>query len=240
MFTSVRTPRVYQHIVVQIERAIFDGRLASGDRLPPERELVRQFGASRVAVREALHTLEHRGLIEVRHGSSGGHFVRPMDTGLVRRDLTTLLRLGRLTLWQITEARLLLEPQVARLAAQRAAEVDVKALAAVLEHGPGGGDPRALDVAFHRQVAAAAKNPVHSVLVETLLDLEAGVVAPGAVLAGEDHAAVAHGAIAAAIAARDPERAQAAMEAHIVDEQRRLRRAEAPRRVVGEAWSDGA
>src|SRR5688572_14771397 len=137
MFTSVRTPRVYQHIVGQIERAIFDGRLASGDRLPPERELVRQFGASRVAVREALRTLEHRGLVDVRHGSSGGHFVRPMDCGLLRRDLTTLLRLGRLTLWQLTESRLLLEPQVARLAAQRAADVDVKALTVAIESRAG-------------------------------------------------------------------------------------------------------
>jgi DNA-binding FadR family transcriptional regulator len=94
MFTSVRTPRVYEHIVGQIEQAIFEGRLSSGDRLPPERELVRQFRASRVAVREALRTMEHRGLVEVRHGSSGGHFVRQVDTGLLRRDFAMLLRLG--------------------------------------------------------------------------------------------------------------------------------------------------
>jgi DNA-binding FadR family transcriptional regulator len=51
MFSSVRTPRVYEHIVAQIERAIFDGRLQQGDKLPAERQLVREFGASRVAVR---------------------------------------------------------------------------------------------------------------------------------------------------------------------------------------------
>ena len=113
MFTSVRTPRVYEHIVDQIERAIFDGRLDCGDRLPPERELVRQFRASRVAVREALRTLEHRGLIDVRHGSSGGHFVRAVDTGLLRRDFTTLLRLARVSVSQLTEARLLIEPEIA-------------------------------------------------------------------------------------------------------------------------------
>ena len=74
MFGTVRTPRVYEQIVAQIERAIYDGRLAHGDKLPPERQLVREFGASRVAVREALRALEHRGLVDVRQGSAGGYF----------------------------------------------------------------------------------------------------------------------------------------------------------------------
>jgi DNA-binding FadR family transcriptional regulator len=232
MFTSVRTPRVYEHIVGQIEQAIFEGRLGNGDRLPPERELVRQFHASRVAVREALRTLEHRGLVEVRHGSSGGHFVREVDTGLVRRDFATLFRLGRVSPWQLTEARLAIEPQVARLAAQRAADVDVKALGAALdgrsELAQRGGDPHALDIAFHRLVAAAAKNPVHAILVDALMDLESGVVAPLAPHADEagEGVVAAHGAILEAIAARSPEQARTAMEAHIVDMQRQVRRAE--------------
>ena len=83
MFSSVRTPRVYEHIVAQIERAIFEGRLQQGDKLPAERQLVREFGASRVAVREALRALEHRGLVEVRQGSAGGYFIREMDDGPV-------------------------------------------------------------------------------------------------------------------------------------------------------------
>src|SRR5438552_9456820 len=134
MFSSVRTPRVYEHIVEQIESAIFGGKLGCGDRLPPERELVRQFHASRVAVREALRTLEHRGLIDVRHGSSGGHFVRAVDAGLLRRDFTTLLRLGPVGVSALIEARLSLEPAVARLAARRASAEAVT----VLRGGPRG------------------------------------------------------------------------------------------------------
>src|SRR2546428_674439 len=79
MFGAVRAPRVYEHIVAQIERAIYEGRFAHGDKLPPERQLVREFGASRVAVREALRALEHRGLVEVRQGSAGGYFIRRLD-----------------------------------------------------------------------------------------------------------------------------------------------------------------
>src|SRR5882762_3874393 len=104
MFRAVRTPRVYEHIVAQIERAIYEGRLAHGDKLPPERQLVREFGASRVAVREALRALEHRGLVEVRQGSAGGYFIRELDATTVVRDLSTLFRLGRVSLAQVAGA----------------------------------------------------------------------------------------------------------------------------------------
>src|SRR5436190_90408 len=128
MFRAVRTPRVYEHIVAQIERAIYEGRLAHGDKLPPERQLVREFGASRVAVREALRALEHRGLVEVRQGSAGGYFIRELDATTVVRDLSTLFRLGRVSLVQVAEARALLEPESARLAAARATDHELKRL----------------------------------------------------------------------------------------------------------------
>jgi len=213
MFTSVRAPRVYEHIVEQVERAIFAGRLRSGDRLPPERELVHQFRASRVAVREALRTLEHRGLIEVRHGARGGHFVRHVDAGLLRRDFATLFRLARISLTQLSEARLMVEPEIARLAAERATGTDLEVLRAAVD-----GQPAAKD-RFHRLMAAAARNPVHAVLVDALSDL-----GPRACTEDDETVTAAHKAIFAAIAAREPERARAAMATHVVDVQRRLGR----------------
>jgi GntR family transcriptional repressor for pyruvate dehydrogenase complex len=233
VFTSVRTPRVYEHIVEQIEQAIVDGRLRRGDRLPPERELVRQFGASRVVVREALRTLEHRGLVDVRHGASGGHFVRDVDGGLLRRDFATLLRLARVSVEQLTEARLILEPEVAALAAERATPDDLAALhdtlvqrAAALAAGE---SPRALDTGFHRLVAATAKNPVHTVLTDALMGIEADVVLPHVALSDEDHDEIAgaHRAIVDAIALRRPDDARVAMAAHIDDLRHRLRPQEA-------------
>lgn len=235
MFTSVRTPRVYQHIVAEIEGAIFEGGYRCGDRLPPERELARQFHASRVAVREALRTLEHRGLIQVRHGASGGHFVRQVDAEPLRRDLATLLRFGRVGLAQLAEARLLIEPEVARLAVLRATDTDVRALRTTLDQraalAGAGRPPRQLDIAFHRTVAAAARNPVHAMLTDALMHLEADLVAPGIELTKEDDAAVAeaHEEILDAIATRRPEGARDAMVRHIIDVQRRLRRLECER-----------
>lgn len=228
MLQSVGAPRVYHHIVAHIERAIYDGRLECGDKLPPERELGRRFGASRVAVREALRALEWRGLLEVRQGSLGGHFVRAVDASVVARDFQTLLRLGRLTANQLTEARLIIEPEVARLAAERARDLDVKELRAALDERfavvAGGRNPRELDLDFHRRLAAASGNPVYLVAVHAVIDLEADMVAPHGLPAEADRAEVerAHTAIVEAIEARDAARAHAVMQCHIADMQRQV------------------
>jgi GntR family transcriptional regulator, transcriptional repressor for pyruvate dehydrogenase complex len=230
MFSSVRTPRVYEHIVAQIERAIFDGRLQQGDKLPAERQLVREFGASRVAVREALRALEHRGLVEVRQGSAGGYFIRELDAGPVVRDFQTLFRLGRVSLAQLVEARSMFEPESARLAALRANEPDIKAVLAALEARSETGAPgrrrRSLDAEFHRLVAAAARNPVHAVVTNALTALQSNVVGGRPDLTVEDDTAIvtAHRAVYEAIVARDPEAARAAMHAHIIDIEQRLGR----------------
>ena len=76
----------YVQIVAQIEQAIADGGLAPGDRLPPERELAAAHGVSRMTVRQALQTLESRGLLRRTIGRSGGSFVAQPK---LERDLGT-------------------------------------------------------------------------------------------------------------------------------------------------------
>src|ERR687887_1898914 len=194
MFSSVRTPRVYEHIVAQIERAIFDGRLQQGDKLPAERQLVREFGASRVAVREALRALEHRGLVEVRQGSAGGYFIREVDATPVVRDLSTLFRLGGVSPPHLAEARALLEPESARLAASRITDHELKTLGERLEARTQSGltsrRRRALDAEFHRLVAAAARNPVHAAVTHALTALEVKVAAQRPELTAADDAEI--------------------------------------------------
>src|SRR3989441_11154370 len=92
---AARAPRVYEQIVAHIEGTIYEGRLRQGQKLPPERQLARDLKASRVAVREALRTLELRGLVEGRQGSTGGYFVREADDPPLVRDFPTLFRPGR-------------------------------------------------------------------------------------------------------------------------------------------------
>jgi GntR family transcriptional repressor for pyruvate dehydrogenase complex len=148
----------------------------------------------------------------------------------VVRDFQTLFRLGRVALAQLVEARALIEPESARLAAVRANEPDVKAVLAALdaraETGAPGRRRRSLDAEFHRLIAAAARNPVHAV-VTAEGPLEVRQFGGGhANLTAEDDAAIvsAHRNIYEAIVGRDPEAARAAMHAHLLDVEQRLGR----------------
>ena len=76
----------YAQIIAQIEQAIVDGELAPGDRLPPERALAEEHGVSRMTVRQALQSLEARGLLRRAIGRNGGSFVAQPK---VERDLGT-------------------------------------------------------------------------------------------------------------------------------------------------------
>ena len=223
---------MYEQIVAHVERAIYDGRLRQGQKLPPERQLARDLKASRVAVREALRTLELRGLVEVRQGSTGGYFVREADDRALVRDFATLFRLGRVSRAQLIEARRLIEPEVAFLAAQRATDSDLKHLLAAVEQrdteAASGGDPRRFDLEFHRLLSDAARNPVHAVITHALMALEAEVIVPQVQVRGAeaDNAEIeaAHRRIFEAVAARKASEARAIMATHIEDVQARLDR----------------
>jgi GntR family transcriptional repressor for pyruvate dehydrogenase complex len=231
MPATVRAPRVYEQIVGHIERAIYEGRLRQGQKLPPERQLARDLKASRVAVREALRTLELRGLVDVRQGSTGGYFVRDVDDRPLVRDFETLFRLGRVSWPQLIETRRLIEPEVAAMAAQRATEVDLKNLGAVLEqrweHPVAGIPSRQLDLEFHSALAEAARNPVYAVITHALIELEVEVLVPHPEMTEADGAEVeaAHRRIFDAVVAGKTDEARAAMAAHIDDVQARLERA---------------
>src|SRR5215218_4017135 len=75
LLTPVNDRRISALIVDQVRTLIHEGKLTSGDRLPPEREMCERFGVSRVTVREALRVLEASGLVEIRVGAHGGAFV---------------------------------------------------------------------------------------------------------------------------------------------------------------------
>jgi DNA-binding FadR family transcriptional regulator len=83
--------RVHEPVAEQIRQAIFNGLIATGHKLPPEREMAEHFQTSRVALREALRALEKEGLITVKRGAGGGAFVADFDHAL--RALTDSLNL---------------------------------------------------------------------------------------------------------------------------------------------------
>jgi len=228
VFTPVRQPRASGEIVVQIERAIFDGELDPGDRLQSERELAEQFGVSRITVRDALRVLEARGLIRVKVGASGGAFVTETNVDQVAESISTMILLKRMSLSELVEARTIVETATAELAAQRADAATVDLLAQMVERGR-----RVVrehlphteaSMDFHVALAEASKNELLSATVRAYRDL---LMQPLRDMRDVRSARVtqkAHEEILEAIRAHDPDATRKLVLAHLQDFEKRIRR----------------
>ena len=93
MYKIVRSSRLYEQIVQQVEESIHKGAMKPGDQLPPERELAQQFGVSRTAVREAVKALHEKGLVEAYPGR--GTFVTDGTSYSMRQSLDRMLKIGQ-------------------------------------------------------------------------------------------------------------------------------------------------
>ena len=170
--------RVSEVIAGRIKKQITDGRLAVGHKLPAEREMARQYKTSRVSVREAYRSLEEMGLLNIRRGAEGGAFIIEADHEPVRRSLSLVLGLGKTSDQELAEARMLLEPPIARLAALRAGPEDIAKLEDALlneehEAKKSAKDFRPTGGQFHRALADCARNLPLVVLMNALADLTA-------------------------------------------------------------------
>ena len=177
MFTPVRTRRTFEEAAEQIADKVRAGELRVGDKLPAERDLALQMEISRPTLREAVKVLVDAGLLEVRRGPGGGMFVAAdvVPVELVREKST--MRVGEVA--AVLEARRLVEPRVAQLAAVRATEEDVVALERsidamrrIVERGYAPEDEDRflqLDVQFHLALARAAGNPTVEELMRILI-----------------------------------------------------------------------
>ena len=229
---SGSTHRVSDAIARRIKKQISDGRLTAGHKLPAERDMARQFKTSRVSVREAYRSLEELGLLRIRRGAEGGAFIAKFDHEPVRRSLSLVLGLGRTSHEEITEARVLLEPSIARLAALRARPEDVVTLEQVLiqeeeEVRRPAADSSTTAGQFHRAVANCARNMPLVVLMNALADLTAESVSTLDVRIRSRHRrknCEYHRQIFEAIRAHDSEVAYTLMLAHVGDIQDRVGR----------------
>src|SRR5512135_3895807 len=93
MYKIVRTSRLYEQIVQQVEESILKGQLKPGDQLPAERDLAQRFGVSRTAVREAVKTLREKGLVEAYSGR--GTFVTNGTSQAIRQSLDLMVRISQ-------------------------------------------------------------------------------------------------------------------------------------------------
>lgn len=172
--TEVVRPR--QQVEERIKRAILDGELKTGERLPSESELARQFAVSRTTVREALRSLSTQNLIDKVPGANGGSFVRTVDHqslgDMLSESMGNLLSLGTIEPIEVNEVRRYLELPAVRLASRHRDAADLAELREIVERQKtiSVNDPAVprLDVDFHSAVARASQNRVLSSFVHAL------------------------------------------------------------------------
>ncbi len=133
IFKKAKQNRAFEDIVSQIQEAILEGRLKTGDRLPGERQLRETFQVSRGTLREGLRTLEQKKLVQIRTGMRGGAIVCPVNTQTVSESLDLLLRYQKVDLKELAEFREEVEGFAAAKAATRAKKKDLKELNSLLE-----------------------------------------------------------------------------------------------------------
>ncbi|OPY75999.1 MAG: HTH-type transcriptional regulator LutR [Syntrophorhabdus sp. PtaU1.Bin058] len=129
MFSNIKEKRIFEKIVDEIKSAIETDKLRPGDKLPPEMELAKIFGVSRVTVREALRILELSGLILIKQGTKGGAFIKKMDAPQKLKEcLSDYLKVGNITIDQLAEARYWIESIVMDIVCQKARKKDFELL----------------------------------------------------------------------------------------------------------------
>ncbi|TMC46098.1 MAG: FadR family transcriptional regulator [Chloroflexi bacterium] len=227
-FTPIRQARASGEIVSQIERAIFDGELQTGDRLESERELAERFGVSRITVRDALRVLEARGLVHVKVGASGGAFVSETNVDQVAESISTMIQLRRMTLSGVAEARTVVETATSELAAERADPAAILRIEQSVEKGRSVVREQAphteASMDFHVAVADAAKNELLAATVAAYRDLLVQTLHDMRDVRSAKTTQKAHEEILEAIRSHDPEAARKLMLEHLQDFEKRLRR----------------
>jgi GntR family transcriptional repressor for pyruvate dehydrogenase complex len=219
MYKVVRSSRLYEQIVQQVEESIRKGAMKPGDQLPPERELAQQFGVSRTAVREAVKALREKGHVEAYPGR--GTFITDGTSHAIKQSLDRLIRIGQPEGSAfLAEVREILEPEIASLAAVRADAQDIAAMRepiAIMDEARKDSDAFIeADLDFHLALAEAAANP----LILSLIDSIVGLLREQRmriflVEGGPERGQYHHKRILEAIEHHDPVGAREAMKAHL-------------------------
>jgi GntR family transcriptional repressor for pyruvate dehydrogenase complex len=219
VYRTVKTSRLFEQIVKQVEDSVLSGQLKPGDQLPAERDLAQRFGVSRTAVREAVKTLREKGLVEAYSGR--GTFVTNGTSQAIRQSLDLMIRINQQEgSAHLAELRQVMEPEIASLAASRIDEQllsTMREAVAIMDRSLQ--NPEAFveaDLDFHLALAEAVGNP----LILSLLDSIVGLLRAqrtrifkvhGGPERGQSH----HKRILAAVEKGDSGKARDAMRAHL-------------------------
>lgn len=223
MFESAKFSRISENIVEQIRQAVLRGDLKPGDRLPAEKDLAARFGVSKASLREAFRALETMGMLEVKQGMSGGAFVREVDLRTARDNFINYIFFQNPSVEDFTQLRLLYEPQLAQIAAEKICKQKLSFLEKNLEEtrkklDSTQGFSYDLDIEFHKTIAEASGNCLISLVIDTMQNALIHIkqlLQPDYEFSKQVY--LAHNRIVEAIKGKDPARAADEMRCHILE-----------------------
>jgi DNA-binding FadR family transcriptional regulator len=207
-------------VAESIADQIFEGNIPPGTTLPTELRMAAQFGVGRATVREALRLLEAQGLVHVRPGPQGGPVVQQPSAEHLNQLLSMIFAVSGVSFAEVLVARLLVEPVMALNAALQATPDEVERLVESIERQRHAlGNEREflqLNDEFHALIAAASRSRVLATLLSSMRAMSVGQQLGVRYDAkSREGTLLAHRRIVELIAARDPERANAAMAKHL-------------------------
>ena len=221
LFKPIRQFRVSGEVAEQLKQSILLGHFKHGDKLPAERDLAEQFQVSRAAIREALRSLENAGFLTTRQGSAGGAFVTDLSFATLTNAFVDLFLVGKISIPEMHQVRLLIEPEVVRLAtlhvthdyaqklrdSMNAEELPIISLLADMERKQ----------MVHFIFAEMCGNRFLEAIVRSLMGLTRRIIQAVEPDPQYMHPAGMHRPIVEAVLARDPEAAAKAMEEHAIE-----------------------
>jgi len=242
LFSPIREKRTFERVSAKIKRLILEGVLKTGDQLPSEIELARQFDVSRQTLREALRILELTGFITVQKGGSGGPLIQDTLMNSISNLYLDAFQMEKITIEELTVVRCDIEKSMLNHVIDKSVEADFAALEAnLIEASRKIEDNQPAiheNIEFHNLLAKASKNNVYPVVVGSIAaatrDLltrlidetlsEKGLSEYDENMVNTKIAVVSHKAILAAIRKRDKKTAVQLLEQHLHEVGNRLKK----------------
>ncbi len=214
-------------LIATFKQLISEGSLVPGCRLPAERDLAESFGVSRSSLRQALKVLEIMGIISQRVGD--GTYLNIAATSILGEPLEFMILLNGISFQELIEARIIVEPELAARASDRATSDDLCVLRGSLEAMKESRSDHARlieqDLLFHETIFRASGNRVCSLMFALIHKSIHRMIELTSQLVELEHTLALHKAIYIALQKRDPEEARRRMAEHLLDVRRLLQRA---------------
>ena len=226
MSTPKRKADVTTKVLGTFKQLIGEGTLAPGARLPAERDMASHLKVSRGSLRQALKMLEVMGVVSQRVGD--GTYLNSAAPSMLAEPMEFLILLDGISFEELMDARLIVEPELAARAAERATSEMIARLreslsrmqARDIKHG----DFIEEDLRFHRLIFQMAGNRVCSLMFSIVHESLHNLMEVTSRMVDVDHTVKLHSRIFAAVRKRDRDEARAKMFAHLSDARELLQR----------------